>query len=55
MRHLGCDCRKPVTVVDPCFTPWGCACYCVRLRGLLDDCPRLHPQRTGHQIGEIPQ
>lgn len=35
-----CDCTGPIGI-DPCFSPFGCDCYCSRREGILDRCPHL--------------
>merc|ERR1712008_285124 len=37
VRPLGCDCDTNVDLIDPCFIPQGCGCYCQRLKQILDD------------------
>lgn len=35
-----CDCSRDPGI-DPCFTPSGCGCYCVRRASLRTECPEL--------------
>lgn len=34
-----CDCASQSVGIDPCYSPWSCACYCQRRTALMERCP----------------
>ncbi len=37
--RMDCDCRQTKTVIDPCFKPKSCECYCLGIGMLEESCP----------------